>query len=410
MDADMVVTHNIDHVFDCGTFCASMRDNHFNTGSAKQQHNNNNNKLSQTCIAAIIESTLIHLFIYSSPLSFSFMVISPNQTLFDNMLLDYASTPSYNAGEQGFTNSRYPDMLMMPMYTHDNNPPLQIERTPAFPDKQSRLPETYNGDIGIFYLGNGHWVDSKPFVLHFTMLFFKPWRWFEYVMFTLNWEWYDHVLIDQESAGISFLRMLIPVVAFCAGLSLIFNLFTPKLANIPVLRSVLHYWATFVNDLPWLYSLLWAIVNWILFFVIHGSALRLTPRIPIAHPFTSMTIYTLWFLCMGVLTIIVNARFHEVLGTLVPPSSGLDSAHYTNSFDRVTGLLKAMAVNVACALVMMVFQDPGPLKIVACTVLVLGLVLMMSILYYRLPMISFRVGQARLVSFHSLNDHELSNM
>ena len=147
IDADAIVLHNIDHLFNCAEYCASYRHSDlFNTG---------------------VE------------------VLKPSLDTFQDMCKHIQSIGSYTGGDQGFLNYYYEQLKYAPMFSRYNQTNQHSE------SKFLRLPSEYNSDVSIYYLNNKWmYIDvDEPYVLHYTLGPVKPWKWWSYPLFSLNWRW-----------------------------------------------------------------------------------------------------------------------------------------------------------------------------------------------------------------------------
>ena len=156
LDADTVVSRNIDELFLCDGMCAVLRaGERFNTGV---------------------------------------MVISPDEHTFNDMLSRVASTPSYTGGDQGFLNEYFSELARAPLFDpglsmHAANARKLSEKYPngcintklAYAHPLARLPTWYNADLGLYIANSYRWALEQPSkigVLHFTLGPFKPWDWY----------------------------------------------------------------------------------------------------------------------------------------------------------------------------------------------------------------------------------------
>ena len=145
IDSDALVLRNIDHMFRCGNFCASLRHSDlFNTGV---------------------------------------IVLEPSQKIFNDMKSKLGSgcLESYDEGDQGFLNSYFPELKYSVMFNAS-------EKVPG--EGYMRLPAGYNADIGVYYMLS-YWLipPEELMIFHYTLGPMKPWKWWSYPMFELNWEW-----------------------------------------------------------------------------------------------------------------------------------------------------------------------------------------------------------------------------
>lgn len=180
LDADTLVTANIDELFGCGDLCAVPRDQFFNAGV---------------------------------------LVLTPRKDIYEDLYAKRAVLTSYNGGEQGFLNNYFNRFASSPAW------PLAPGESAGDIDCRGRyahgrgwqcrkLSATYNGDIGFYYLRNRvWWIDAassaptdrspEPKVIHFTLGPFKPWLWWTYPIFELNWRWHAfYSSLAQPGTGI----------------------------------------------------------------------------------------------------------------------------------------------------------------------------------------------------------------
>ena len=145
LDSDVLVLSNIDHLFDCGTFCAVYR----------------------------------HSDLFNSGV----FVLEPSSVVFNNMLKMVSVLPSYTEGDQGFLNMYFQDLKYASMFNWSN---------PTRQQQPMRLAAGFNGDIGMYYLDN-KWVipPENLRILHYTMGPVKPWKWWANYLFDLNQLWID---------------------------------------------------------------------------------------------------------------------------------------------------------------------------------------------------------------------------
>jgi alpha-N-acetylglucosamine transferase len=143
LDSDVLVVKNIDHMFDCGTFCAALRHSDlFNTGV---------------------------------------MVIQPNRSIFNDMLGKVEVFPSYTQGDQGFLNVYFKDLVYAPFFNWSSE---------SRQHQLMRMPAGLNSDIGIYYT-TSRWVIPEDEIrnIHYTLGPTKPWIWWTNFLFNLNEQW-----------------------------------------------------------------------------------------------------------------------------------------------------------------------------------------------------------------------------
>ena len=154
LDSDILVLTNIDHLFDCGTFCASYR--------------------------------------HSDLLNSGVMVIEPSTAVFNDMLRKAPFLPSYTGGDQGFFNVYFKELIHAPYFNWSDS-----RRN----HQHMRMPAGLNANIAIYYT-NEQWkfAEGELKVIHFTMGPIKPWVWWAHRLFDLNWKW-TNVRMKLSSHG-----------------------------------------------------------------------------------------------------------------------------------------------------------------------------------------------------------------
>ena len=143
LDSDALVLSNIDHMFDCGTFCAVFRHSDlFNAG---------------------------------------IIVVEPSRAIFRDMLAKIQDIPSYDDGDQGFLNVYFKDLRYASMFNWSNK---SRQRQPM------RMPAGLNADIGCYY-ANSRWNMPREEIriIHYTLGPVKPWIWWTNFLFDLNPIW-----------------------------------------------------------------------------------------------------------------------------------------------------------------------------------------------------------------------------
>ena len=143
LDSDALVLSNIDHMFDCGTFCAAFRHSDlFNAG---------------------------------------IVVVEPSRVIFRDMLTKIQDTPSYDDGDQGFLNVYFKDLRYASMFNWSNK---SRQRQPM------RMPAGLNADIGSYY-ANSRWNMPREEIriIHYTLGPVKPWIWWTNFLCDLNPIW-----------------------------------------------------------------------------------------------------------------------------------------------------------------------------------------------------------------------------
>jgi len=372
LDADMLVMKNIDHVFKCGSFCAVMRDNHFNTG---------------------------------------FLVLTPSPALFNEMTSEYDKIPSYNAGEQGFTNQKFPELLYMPLFdpTNQSNNDLVL-RTPGTRNS-TRLTNLFNGDEALYYMRDSTWITGDPYIIHYTMIIFKPWIWFEYLGLSLNWLWLEHNPLDTEPVSKTVLRMLIPVLCYvsCTQLLLTMERVVCRF------RGLVQSWAWFIHSYSWVYSMLWSTVNWVWVLGIGISVFLVIPPVPILHPFVACVLFVEWVAAVLAVLLKSEIRIHYFLGSVIHFRHVSLSPHRshqnlsTTPFPRPSPehssrlylqLFWCIGVTLTWLIAELLFTARGPGMLFRMISAGLLLILGFSQAFYRLPLVAFRAGQKAAVALH----------
>lgn len=137
LDADTIVVKNIEDLFQCGRFCANLK--------------------------------------HSERLNSGVMVVEPSATLFEDMMRQVNSLPSYTGGDQGFLNSYYADFPNAHLFVP--NLSAEIRNSRQQPEME-RLSTLYNADVGLYMLANKWMVDERELrVIHYTLGPLKPWDW-----------------------------------------------------------------------------------------------------------------------------------------------------------------------------------------------------------------------------------------
>ncbi|KAJ6812333.1 inositol phosphorylceramide glucuronosyltransferase 1 [Iris pallida] len=120
LDADTIVVKSIEDLFQCGRFCANLK--------------------------------------HSERLNSGVMVVEPSATLFEDMMRQVNSLPSYTGGDQGFLNSYYADFPNAHLFV----PNLSAEIRNSRPQPEmERLSTLYNADVGLYMLANKWMVDER---------------------------------------------------------------------------------------------------------------------------------------------------------------------------------------------------------------------------------------------------------
>ena len=184
LDADTIVISNIDHLFDCGTFCARYR----------------------------------HSDLFNSGV----FVVEPSKAIFNDMMKKIEVTPSYTHGDQGFLNIYFKDLKYAPMFNWSNS---SRQRQPM------RLPAGLNSDVGLYYM-NGRWLipTEQRRVIHYTFGPVKPWMWWTYVFSDVNMIWKDiRIRLPQYWESRSIFHRLVPIFWVPIPLLMLINLYFYKM-------------------------------------------------------------------------------------------------------------------------------------------------------------------------------------
>jgi len=147
LDADTLVYHNVDELFECGEFCVA--------------------------------------FINPTTFNSGVMVLKPSKKVFDDMYEKVASgsVKSYDGGDQGFLNNYYPDMLSAPVF---ENSTYQKHVS------KKRLPSQYHTDHILFY-PRFRWDVVSPKIIEFIGVpLLKPWLWWSYPLMELSSSWFKY--------------------------------------------------------------------------------------------------------------------------------------------------------------------------------------------------------------------------
>ena len=170
IDADAIVSSNVDELFRCGSFCVVYRHSDlFNTGVFVLK-------------PSVVMYNSFHLLAPTLPLE--------SQTDDQDILNFY------------YSNLRYGNMFNATNTSYCNNP--------------MRLPAGYNGDIGVYYL-NSRWKMpiEEVKITHYTLGPVKPWKWWAFTLFELNWKWNDlreKLACDTEPQLLTLRNWIPPLV------------------------------------------------------------------------------------------------------------------------------------------------------------------------------------------------------
>ena len=140
LDSDV---QNIDHLFDCGTFCAAFR--------------------------------------HSDLFNVGVLVVQQSHSIFNDMLGKIPHLSSYDNGDQGFLNAYFKDLIYAPFFNWSNS---TRQRQPM------RMAAGLNADIGMHYMYS-RWLIPKDEIriIHYTLGPIKPWIWWTHFLFDLNMQW-----------------------------------------------------------------------------------------------------------------------------------------------------------------------------------------------------------------------------
>lgn len=142
LDSDILVMSNVDHMFDCGTFCAaSGHSDTFNSGS---------------------------------------MVVEPSVAVFKDMIEQIPRIFSNDAADQGFFNEYFKNLVYARLFNWSN---------PSRNYQPMRMPAELNYNLRPYYMNwHGHKDISKVRIVHYKGPS-KPWFWWTDFLFHLNWQW-----------------------------------------------------------------------------------------------------------------------------------------------------------------------------------------------------------------------------
>lgn len=155
IDADALVLNDLSPLFSCGDFCAAfINPCHFNTGV---------------------------------------MQVTPNTTLFNNMIQKLPHLPSYDGGDQGFLNSYFSHLLDAPMFD-PKKPPQPRNHTTIF----TRLPFSWHVDHSAYFPTFNFEFQKTDRCGPPRLIEWlgppagKPWFWWNYSVLDLSWVWYGY--------------------------------------------------------------------------------------------------------------------------------------------------------------------------------------------------------------------------
>jgi len=170
IDADATVIRNIDEMFDCGPFCAIMRQAELFNGGV--------------------------------------LVLDPSEEVYQDMVQKASTLYSYTGGDQGFLNSYFDDFASCPAFEPMRNIGMTGEVDENGGEKAvtcRRLPQRYNGDWGfamlngslqqILFKGNAppeEFLEMKrAAIMHYTFGSLKPWAWWSAFILPYSHLWTD---------------------------------------------------------------------------------------------------------------------------------------------------------------------------------------------------------------------------
>lgn len=179
LDADMLVTENIDELCTCrGKYCAVMENTFFNAGM---------------------------------------MVVEPNEVLFYDLIKKTTELHSYTSDDQGFLNNYFWDTRRCPFYDPREDNAMAVSNAECH-----RLPEVYNGGVSSFIVQKNKWnfdpneEVTEPYIIHFMFSIFKPWRWWSYPIVTESWTWWGILTRSNAHASqvgiFTSLLVLVPMI------------------------------------------------------------------------------------------------------------------------------------------------------------------------------------------------------
>ena len=147
LDADVLVVANIEHMFDCGTFCAAYRHSDlFNAG---------------------------------------ILVVEPSASIYKDMIEKIPLITSYDDGDQGFLNVYFKNVVYASMFNWSNDMRQK---------KPMRMSGRLNADMGLYYAHSEWDVPANEVrIIHYTLGPIKPWKWWTLTsgLFDLSYLWQD---------------------------------------------------------------------------------------------------------------------------------------------------------------------------------------------------------------------------
>ena len=185
LDSDALVLSNIDHMFDCGTFCVTYRhSDFFNAGV---------------------------------------IVVEPSKHVYDDLVRMSNEVPSWKE-DQVLLNAYFRDVRSTPMFNWSDNTRQQ---------KPMRLQAGLNPDTVAYYLHSRWLIPQEELkVIHYTIgPVSKPWVWWTTYLFDLNWKWNEvrnrlprHIELEDSFqvlfTGALFFAPYLLLAAFFASLNL----------------------------------------------------------------------------------------------------------------------------------------------------------------------------------------------
>lgn len=174
LDADCIVTQNIEELFKCNAqMCGVLRSSFFNAGV---------------------------------------LVASPSRALHQRITEQLMSTlADYPENHPGFLNEFFWNPERCPFFDPNEDVPSK-EQLPC-----ARLPNTYNGDLTLFTFRSDRWLfDARthsesitPKIIQFTFGA-KPWHWWTYTLIQQHWMWWRWFSEDQvlDSSGSLLAKIL----------------------------------------------------------------------------------------------------------------------------------------------------------------------------------------------------------
>ncbi|CAN8063285.1 unnamed protein product [Agarophyton chilense] len=237
IDADSLVLKDLSPLFSCAQFCA----------------------------------TFINPCFFNSGL----MLVSPNATMYQDMVSVLPYTPSYDGGDQGFLNSYFPQMLCAPLF-HPDNP----RKNMTF----ARFPFSYHTDHSAYYNRLSFTFEKNPGcgpardIEWLGPPFMKPWIWWGYSIFDLSWVWHKYrqqlwndIAVDFHMNGFS----LLSAVAAYVWLSNLFLIFDSSPWTFHILESISQF--SFHKLSPRMNSFYLSFIGFVSWSVAVFTSLRVVP-------------------------------------------------------------------------------------------------------------------------------------